>query len=168
MLGKLLVENGVLKKERFVLSHGDDSTYYFDVKSICADPKLLARIVDEISPKVKAGAVAGMELGAVPLVVATSQRLSVPYIILRKGGRDHGLGSRFIGNLQGVKRADIVEDVVTTGRSVVESATLLREHGISVDRAISVIDREAGGRELLEENGIALVSLLMAHDLLRA
>ena len=71
-----------------------------------------------------------------------------------------------IGNLREGMNVDIIEDVVTTGGSVLRAVKLLRESGLKVSRVITVIDREEGGKELLEKEGVDLISLLKIKDIL--
>nr|MDA8142956.1 orotate phosphoribosyltransferase [Thermoplasmatales archaeon] len=65
----------------------------------------------------------------------------------------------------GEEDIDIIEDVVTTGNSILKAVNYLRENGARVSRAFCVVDREEGGKELLRENGVDLRSILTISEL---
>ena len=165
MLKDLLINEGAVKKGHFVLTSGKESECYADIKDACAQPEILREIVAEVSGKIKADSVAGVELGAVPIVVAVAYSKSIPYYIIRKESK-HGMKKLLIGSVRKDTEVDIIEDVVTTGGSVMRAVELLRKEGMKVNRVIAVIDREEGGKELLRENGVEFISLLKIKDIL--
>ena len=71
-----------------------------------------------------------------------------------------------VGNIEKGMTIDIIEDVVTTGGSVLRAVNILREAGLKVNRVITVVDRENGGKELLSKNGIELISLMRISELM--
>ncbi len=158
-LARLLLSRGAIKYGDFVLPFGNRTTYFVDVKEVSTDPWFLETVATEISKEVREKVIAGIELGAVPLLVATSIKLKVPYIIVRKK-HEHGTKEILIGKLERGTRIDIIDDVVSTGGSILLTAKILREGGAVVSRAIAVVDREEGGAELLKKNGIELVALI--------
>ncbi len=150
-----LLRVGAIKFGDFVLTSGKRSTYYVDIKEAATDPSLLRKIASEFSGMIRSSKIAGMELGAVPLIVATALQMSIPYIIVRKE-RSHGTMSLLVGKFEKGEEIDVIEDVVTTGNSVLKAVNTLRENGAVVKRAYCVVDREEGGSDLLKENGIDL------------
>lgn len=166
-LERILVEKGGIKFGHFTLTSGKESDYYVDMKEVMTDPADLRKFSEYIGSLVKSEAVAGVELGAVPLIVAVSMVKSVPYIIVRKE-RSHGTKSLLIGKIRNGMHIDLIEDVVTTGNSVLKAVTLLRENGVVVDRCICVVDREEGGSQLLQENGVELVPVLKISSIRRS
>ena len=158
-LAGLLLDNGAIKYGEFVLPFGNKTTYFVDVKEVSTDPKFLEAVAAELSNEVKAKTIAGIELGAVPLLVATSIKLQIPYIIVRKR-HEHGTRELLIGKLEKGAEVDVIDDVVSTGGSILLTAKLLRDRGAKVSRAIAVVDREEGGAELLRDNGIELIALI--------
>ena len=165
MLQELLIKYGAVKRGDFTLTSGQKSEYYVDIKDACARPEILREITGDIEKHLNGDAVAGVELGAVPLVVTLAYRRSVPYFIIRKGS-DHGMKKLIVGNIEKGMTIDIIEDVVTTGGSVLRAVNILREAGLKVNRVITVVDRENGGRELLNKNGIELISLIRISELM--
>ncbi len=166
MLSRDLIDLGAIKFGKFTLTSGAVSNYYVDIKEACTIPRVLEEVVDEISPHIEADMVAGVELGAVPLVVATSVRLKKPYVIIRKE-RSHGTKDLLVGTSVSGKTVDIIEDVVTTGGSVMKAINLLRERGARVGRVICVVDREEGGKTLLQGAGVELIPLLKISSLVK-
>src|SRR4030042_3392208 len=143
-----LKECGAIKFGRFVLTSGALSDYYIDIKKASTDPKILRLIAQEMSDHTKGyDMLAGMELGAVPLVVALSLETDIPYVIIRKEKREHGTGKQIEGGDVKGKSVLIAEDVTTSGGSVIKSVNILRENKAIVDKVIVVVDRERGTKE---------------------
>lgn len=162
-----LVAYGAIRFGDFTLTSGQRSHYYVDVKAAATRPDLLRRMTGALAPHVEGhDRIAGMELGAVPLVVALALETDVPYVILRKEARAHGTGRPVEGELGEGDRVLLVEDVVTTGSTLGRAVETLRRRGAVVEKAVCVVDREEGGAALLERTGVALVALVRARDLL--
>lgn len=164
-IADLLIETGAIRFGRFILTSGKESDYYVDVKNALTDPASLKFVAGRISELIESDRVAGVELGAVPLIVAVSMLTGKSYIIIRKE-RKHGTKSLLIGEATEGTTVDLVEDVVTTGNSVLKAVEYLRELGCTVNRCICVVDREQGGSRLLEEHGIKLLPLLRISTVL--
>ena len=163
-LRKKLLELGAVKFGEFVLTSGKKSDYYVDIKDAATDPHVVEAIGEIFSKMVAAKVIAGMELGAVPLLVSTSLSGKIRYVIIRKE-RKHGTGKLNIGEIVPDERVDIIEDVVTTGNSVLKAVNFIRESGGIATRAYCVVDREEGGKELLSENGVELHPIFRISEL---
>ena len=164
MLKDVLINSGAIKIGDFVLTSGKKSSYYVDIKEAATDPKVLNAISVEISKNITAQKIAGMELGAVPLVVSVSLLRTIPYVILRKE-RSHGTKKLTVGKIGVGEVIDMIEDVVTTGNSLMKAINIVRDNGGVVRRAVCVVDRMDGGSELMRENGVELIPLLKISDL---
>lgn len=165
----LLLETGALKFGEFTLTSGQKSPYYVDVKLASTKPQALRELARGLAPFARGhDLLAGMELGAVPLVAATALETGLPYVILRKKPKEHGTGQRIEGHFKPGQRVLLLEDVATTGKTMVESIGILRGAGLVLEHAASVVDREQGGAEALKAQGVALHSLVKAADLLKA
>lgn len=165
----LLLETGALKFGDFTLTSGARSPYYVDVKLASTKPHALRALAEALAPHARGhDLLAGMELGAVPLVVAVALQSGLPCVILRKKPREHGTGQRIEGAFRPGQRVLLVEDVATTGTTMLESLALLREAGLLVERAACVVDREEGAGPALAAQGVELRSLVKAAELLRA
>ena len=151
----------------FELAHGGTSEYYVDKYRFETDPTCLGAIADAFADRLDSdthlGAVA---LGGVPLAAATSVRAGLPYVIVRKERKEYGTGNRIEGELPADSSVVVLEDIVTTGTSVLEAVEALRTAGATVERVLVVVDREEGGRETIEEAGVTMESLVTAGELL--
>ena len=151
----------------FELSHGGTSEYYVDKYLFETDPDCLETIADAFAERVDADdKLGGVALGGVPLAAATSVAAGVPYVIARKQRKEYGTGNLIEGRLEEGEEVVVLEDIVTTGTSLVDAIEALREAGATVDRALVVVDREEGGRENVEDAGVEMESLVTASELL--
>jgi orotate phosphoribosyltransferase len=150
----------------FELSHGGTSDYYVDKYLFETDPHCLELVADAFAERVGEAKLAGVALGAVPLVAVTSVRTGNPYVIARKQAKGYGTGNRIEGRLAEGEHVVVLEDVATTGQSALEAVEALREAGAVVERVVVVVDRQEGARELLAEHDVALEALVTAEDLL--
>jgi len=152
----------------FELSHGGTSDYYVDKYLFETDPDCLGLIADAFADRLAGtdAKLAGVALGAVPLVAVTADRLGRPYVIARKQAKEYGTGNRIEGRLEAGEEVVVLEDIATTGQSAVDAVEALREAGAVVDRVLVVVDREEGASALLADHDIELESLLTASELL--
>ncbi|MEM0493602.1 MAG: orotate phosphoribosyltransferase [Candidatus Thermoplasmatota archaeon] len=163
----MLKECGAVKFGSFVLTSGATSNYYIDIKKASTNPKILKRISKAMAVYTKGyDVIAGMELGAVPLAVALSLETDIPYVIIRKEKREHGTGRQIEGEDVTSKRVIIVEDVTTSGGSVLKTISILRENKALVERVVSVVDRESGAKEKIEGLNVEFIPLISVHDIL--
>ena len=150
----------------FELAHGGTSDYYVDKYLFETDPECLRLIAEAFAERVGDAKLAGVALGAVPLVAATSVETGNPYVIARKAAKEYGTGTRIEGRLEAGEEVVVLEDIATTGTSAIEAVEALREAGAVVSRLLVVVDREEGARENLAEHDVELEALLTASDLL--
>ncbi len=151
----------------FELAQGGTSSYYVDKYLFETDPRCLELVAEAFSERIDADTkLGGVALGGVPLAAATSVVAGVPYVIARKQRKDHGTGNLIEGRLEPGDPVVVVEDIVTTGASVLDAVDALREAGATVERALVVVDREEGGREAIEAAGVDLEALVTASELL--
>ena len=161
------LRDAALLEGDFVLSSGKRSSFYVDKYLFSTEPDLLRDLADAISERLPAGVerLAGVELGAVPLVVATALATGLPYVIVRKCAKEHGssAGRKIEGNLEYGERVALIEDVVTTGTQAVRAARNLAKAGAEVVTIVAVLDRrEAPEAEL---GGFPFQALLRIEDL---
>ncbi|MFW5937581.1 MAG: orotate phosphoribosyltransferase [Halanaeroarchaeum sp.] len=152
----------------FELSHGGTSDYYVDKYLFETDPHCLSLIAEAFAERVGETTLAGVALGAVPLVAATSVETGNPYVIARKQQKEYGTGNLIEGRLEQGEEVVVLEDIATTGKSALDAVEALREAGAVVDRVVVVVDRQEGAAELLAEHDVELEALLTAEDLLAA
>jgi orotate phosphoribosyltransferase len=165
-LGRELVRAALLEGD-FVLSSGRRSRYYFDKYLFETDPRLLGAIAEHLASLLPDDTqrLAGPELGAVALAAAVSLRAGLPFVIVRRAGKEYGTARAIEGRLQAGERLTLVEDVLTTGSQAVQAAERLREAGAEVRVALAVVDREEGAAELLAAAHLELRALFRRTEL---
>ncbi|HKS59773.1 MAG TPA: orotate phosphoribosyltransferase [Thermoplasmata archaeon] len=163
---RILLECRAVEFGEFTLASGARSDVYVNIKRAWTDPQRLRLIARALADRVGGvRCLAGMELGAVPLVVATSLETGLPYVVVRKEVKGHGTQRRFEGEIPPGATILLIEDVTTTGGSVLESVGVLRRAGGVVERALAVVDRASGARERLAAEGVALEWLTTLPEL---
>jgi len=162
----LLTETDAVKFGNFELSHGGTSSYYVDKYVFETDPDCLSAIADAFADRIDDETLAGVALGAVPLVAVTSVTAGNPSVIVRKEAKEYGTGNQIEGSIREGEEVVVLEDIATTGSSALDAVEALREAGAVVNRVLVVVDREEGARENLADHGIELESLLTASELL--
>lgn len=165
MLKQMLKDMKVVQTGDFLLASGKRSNYFVNIKRASTDPRVLREIGKAMAPHVGGAKIAGMALGAVPLAVAVALETNMPFVMVRKEPKDHGTKELIEGEVNPGDKFVIVEDVATTGGSTLKVVNALREKGANVGKAVVVVDREEGAREMLTEHGIELVSIFKAKDL---
>jgi len=157
-------------KGSFVLRSGATATEYFDKYLFEADPVLLREIATHMLPLLPgdADALAGLELGGVPLAVMLSQLSGLPLLSVRKKAKEYGTRRLAEGGEVAGRRLVVIEDVVTSGGQVVASTEDLRALGAEIDTALCVIDRQAGGPAALRGAGVGLRALYTMAELKEA
>ena len=161
-----LRDANAVKFGEFELSHGGTSDYYVDKYLFETDPGCLRLIASAFADRLGDDTLAGVALGAVPLVAVTSAETDTPYVIVRKKAKEYGTGNRIEGQLADGESVVVLEDIATTGRSALDAVEALREAGATVERVLVVVDRDEGARELLADAGVELEPLVTAEDLL--
>jgi orotate phosphoribosyltransferase len=165
-VGRLLLDAGAVRFGDFTLTSGEKSDTYVDVKKAWTDPARLSLLAEALAAR--AGTedrLAGMELGAVPLVVSVALRTGLPYAVLRKAAKEHGTRQAFEGEIPAGSKVLLIEDVTTTGGSTVRSVEIVRAAGGIVDRALVVVDREVGAAAKLAAVGVRLEALVTLSEL---
>ncbi|MBW4539158.1 MAG: orotate phosphoribosyltransferase [Myxacorys chilensis ATA2-1-KO14] len=159
----------------FLLSSGQRSTYYINGKQVTLHPQGalgVGRILLTLVPE-DAIAVAGLTLGADPIVTATSvvaayEARSLTALIVRKEAKGHGTQAYIEGpTLPEGSRVVVLEDVVTTGQSAMKAVERLHEAGYQVDQVISLVDRQQGGAEFYQQQGLKFQAVFTIEDMQR-
>ncbi len=172
-LAKLLMQKSYLAGD-VTLTSGHKSTYYFDCKQTALHPEgcyLLGKILlDTIASE--AQGVGGMTLGADPLVSAVTltsyiENRALPGFIIRKTPKGHGTKNYLEGmaNFSSGQKVAILEDVVTTGGTLLQACQRVKEAGLEIAQIICVLDREEGGGENLNSHNYKLQSLFTKQKL---
>ncbi len=164
----MLKETGAVKFGDFTLSSGRKSKYYVDKYVFETNPVCLEAIGERIAELIPAGTarLAGIEIGSIPLAAIASVKSGMPFVIVRKEKKGYGT-DRLIEGVHGEgEKVLVIEDVVTTAGGALGAVRTLRAAGLVVDSIVCVVDREEGGRENLEREGVRVISLVRASELL--
>ncbi len=154
----------------FLLRSGVVSNEYFDKYLFESDPALLRDIAEAMLPLIPndAEALAGLEMGGIPIATMLSQLTGLPAMFVRKKAKEYGTCKLAEGrNVEGC-RIVVVEDVITSGGQIILSANDLRKLGADIRGVVGVIDREAGGVEKLKAENLELRALFTMTELKRA
>jgi orotate phosphoribosyltransferase len=154
----------------FLLRSGATSNEYFDKYLFEADPKLLKDIAEAMVPLVPPGvdALAGLEMGGIPIATMLSQFTGLPVLFVRKKAKEYGTCKIAEGGQVKGRKLLIVEDVVTSGGAILDAAKALREEGAILSQVVCVIDRESGGPANLTKVELNLKPLVTMSELKKA
>ena len=166
-----LLKKFAYKKGEFKLSSGKTSEHYVNCKPVTLTGRGLTLSSLLMLKEVETPAVGGLTLGADPLVsgvslVSALDGRMVNGLIVRKEAKGHGTGAWIEGPVlpEGTK-VTVLEDVVTTGGSAIKAAEKLRDAGYVVDKIVSIVDRQEGGKDAMLEAGLELKSLFSLEEL---
>ena len=184
----MLIKENIVKiknkdEEPFTLKSGKKSRLFIDIKEASLNPEILDKIVDDIiiyphSPamfdickrekqyreKQNEWCIIGsVAIGAVPIASVLSVKTGINQVIVRSEKHDRGTQSQVIGNCNG-KIVLLIEDVATSGGSIVSAVRAIREVGGICNDCIVVVDRQEGAERHCLDNGIHLISLLKKSD----
>ncbi len=157
----------------FVLSSGQRSSYYINGKQVTLHPEgalAIGRILlSQLAMDTQA--VAGLTLGADPIVTAVSvvsayQNRPIPGLIVRKEPKGHGTKAYIEGpSLPAGSLVVVLEDVVTTGQSAMRAVERLKQAGYSVNQVMALVDRLQGGSELYQSAGLKFQSVFSIQEI---
>jgi orotate phosphoribosyltransferase len=154
-------------KGEFRLRSGQISNEYFDKYLFECQPAILKPIAEEMSKMVPFGidVLAGLEMGGIPVATMLSHVTGIPAAFVRKKQKEYGTCKLAEGAEVHNKKILVIEDVVTSGGQIIDSAKKLRNFGAVITTVLCVIDRESGGKENLEQNGLSLLPLFRMSEL---
>ena len=167
----LMLKEKAYRKGEFKLSSGKTSEHYVNCKPVTLTGRGLTLISVMMLDYVETPVVAGLTLGADPLVsgVAVCSALDkklIDALIVRKEPKGHGTGAWIEGpEFPKGTKVTVLEDVVTTGGSSIKAVEKLRDAGYVVDRIVTIVDRKEGGEDAIKEAGLELRSLFTIDDL---
>ncbi|MDJ0576069.1 MAG: orotate phosphoribosyltransferase [Xenococcaceae cyanobacterium MO_234.B1] len=163
------------KEGDFTLSSGARSTYYINGKQVTLRAEgalVIGRLIWQMLPE-NTEAVAGLTLGADPIVSAVSiisalENKPIPALIIRKKSKGHGTKAYIEGpSLNPSAKVVVLEDVVTTGKSALLAVERLQAAGYQVAEIIALVDRQQGGRELYQSQGLKFQAIFDITQLQR-
>ncbi|MGQ9478748.1 MAG: orotate phosphoribosyltransferase [Thermoproteota archaeon] len=166
-LVKKIYAAGAFKTGEFRLTSGLPSPYYVDLRILISRPKIFSRLVDSYIWKIRGikkafDVIAGVETAGISVATLLSYKMCKPMVYVRSTEKTHGTRKRVEGELSRGDKVIIVDDVLTTGGSIMEAASGIRESGGEVVYAIVFLDRLQNGAFKLREIGIEAYSVIDA------
>ncbi len=169
-------KDAVSQGEEITLSSGKKSNLYVDSKMVTLSPKgayLTTMVLTDVLKDVDFDAIGGMTIGADPIVGAfaalsyNTQNRDKSTFIIRKEPKKHGKQKYIEGPLKPKSKVVIIDDVTTTGESILKSIDVIKKHtDCEIVKIVSLVDRLEGAREELKKHGYVLESIFTKHDLL--
>jgi len=178
-LKEMLIKENIVKiknkdEEPFTLKSGKKSRLFIDIKEASLNPEILDKIKWEFfkiygfntDPEglfMKYERIGSVAIGGIPVATIISYFSKVPQIIVRSEKHDRGTQSQIIGNCKD-KRVLLIEDVATSGGSIVSAVKAIRDAGGVCNECLVIVDRQEGAFQNCKDNKIKLLSLLKKSD----
>ncbi|KAB0793731.1 hypothetical protein PPYR_13351 [Photinus pyralis] len=166
-----LYKIGAVKIGEFITKMNIPTPIYIDLRLIVSFPKLIELVSDIMVEYLKRmpqfDIICGVPYAALPLASALSSKLNIPMVMRRKEAKSYGMRKMIEGVYKKGDRCLIIEDVVTSGSSILETFRDLKEVGIECSHTLILMDRQQGGTSNLIKEGITMHSLLDMTHLLK-
>lgn len=149
-----LYQIGAIQFGEFELKSGQLSSVYMNLRKIISYPTLLRTISATMwsaTNNQSFDLVCGVPYTALPIATSLSLEHHIPMIMRRKEKKDYGTKQSIEGEFHAGQKVLVIEDVITTGGSIIETTSELEQHGLIIEDVVALIDREQGGKETLEK-----------------
>lgn len=172
-LRRIIKTRSLMTGGEFTLASGKQSGFFFDMKQTMLDPEGISLIAELVFDRVRSDPevklVGGIELGAVPIIVAVVRESQLAFqpvsgFIVRKEKKGHGTDNAVEGILEPDSPVILFEDVTTTGGSITKAITAARAKGCTVKKVITLVDRLEGARDNLAKLGVTLDAIFTRQD----
>lgn len=165
-----LNESKSFQKGKFTLSSGKESDYYIDLRKIPSNMNLFKELtelaINEINEKeFDSEMICGIATGGLVFATSIATKLNMPLIYYRQTQKDYGLKKSIEGNMADKVKILIIDDVSTTGSSIIKAAEILRDKNLIVENALVIFDRLEEASNNLSNNNIKLHSLFNIKDI---
>jgi orotate phosphoribosyltransferase len=174
-MANILFKIDAIKFGVFKLTSGKASPYYVDLRVIPSFPDAFREICESYAQYINTqiglknfDRIAAIPLAGIPFASQIAYNLKKPFLYVRKGIRLHGRERRVEGILSSGDKVLLIDDLLTTGLTLKKAANAVRAEGGIVTEAVVFLDREEGGRDLLEKNRIKLHALLKISEIANA
>ena len=166
---KGLFEVGCVKFGNFTLASGKQSPVYLDLRRLVSYPEVLDLAVEayiDTLIKLDYDFLAGVPYAALPIASIAASKLRRPMVYPRKEAKQHGTGQLVEGVFEQGQRAVMVEDVITSGGSLLTTRDALQGVGLAAYQAVVLVDREQGGVNALAQQGLQVYPVIKFSDIL--
>ena len=161
---------GAIKFGSFTLKSGLTSPFYFDLRDMISFPYILEGIADLLVERIKDmefDVLTGIPYTALPIASLVASKLQKPLVYMRKEEKAYGTGNNVIGKFEKGAKCLVIDDLITTGASKIETAENYKKEGIVIKDFVVVIDRSLNGTEELAKDGYKLHSLITLDDIVQ-
>ncbi|TWP30869.1 orotate phosphoribosyltransferase [Apibacter muscae] len=162
-------ELGIIKFGEFTLKSGIQSPFYIDLRPLASSPSLLKELSELLLEEIQEPnyqLICGVPYAALPMATAMSLKSEIPLIIKRKENKGYGTKKMLEGIFTVGQTCLLVEDVITSGKSLFETIEEVEREGLKVKDIVVVLDREQGGIELLNEKGYKVHKLFSIQNVI--
>jgi uridine monophosphate synthetase len=163
-----LYDIGCILFGNFVQASGATFPYYIDLRKIISNPQVFHQVLNayaDILKDLSFDRIAGIPYGSLPTATGLSLRLNHPMIFPRKEVKAHGTRRVVEGNFHPGETIVVVDDILISGKSVMEGAAKLKSVGLKVDDIVVFMDHEQGVKDRLRENGYQAHSVLTISEI---
>jgi uridine monophosphate synthetase len=163
-----LYDIGCILFGSFVQASGATFPYYIDLRKIISNPQIFHQIISAYADILKVlnfDRIAGIPYGSLPTATGLSLRLNYPMIFPRKEVKAHGTRRVIEGNFHPGETVVVVDDILISGKSVMEGAQKLQSAGLKVDDIVVFMDHEQGVKDKLKDNGYRAHSVLTISEI---
>ena len=158
-----LISLGCFKQGDFTLKSGKKSDYYLDLRCLVSHPPVLRKLVIKIRSRIgKTDKICGLPYAGIPYASALSTLYNQPMILLRKEKKEYGTKKMIEGDFVKGEELIIIDDILTTGKSILESLEHFKD--FKIKKIVVIVDRQEGGRETLEAMGFQVESIFTLQD----
>ncbi|PWU14820.1 MAG: orotate phosphoribosyltransferase [Chlamydiae bacterium] len=160
---------GSIQFGHFVLKNGIISPIYIDLRRVISFPKMVKEIRDalwQLASDLEFSLICGVPYTALPLATAISLEYHVPMLMRRKEIKKHGTKSSIESIFNKKQLCLVIEDVITTGKSILETVIPLQNLGVVVKDICVVLNREQTGNKTTQEHGLSVHSLISIYEVL--
>jgi orotate phosphoribosyltransferase len=168
-LALALYEIEAVKFGRFTLHSGKQSPIYVDLRVLVSYPevlRLMAQAYTAVLQTLTFDILGAYPYAGLPIGVAVSLEMNRPLIYPRKQAKSYGTGKQVEGVWQVGDTAVVLEDLITSGKSIIEASAALKAAGLQVHEAVVLVDRQQGGIAELTQHGITVHPIMTLSDLL--
>jgi orotate phosphoribosyltransferase len=160
---------GAIQFGRFRLHSGKESKIYIDLRVLVSYPDALRQATAAYRAVIQPLAydlLAATPLAGLPIGTALCLELNKPLIYPRKTAKSYGTGKNIEGRWSIGQTVLVVDDLITSGESILETIATVKSAGMKVNEAVVLIDRRQGGREMLENQGYRVHAVLTLNQVL--
>ncbi|MEM8857419.1 MAG: orotate phosphoribosyltransferase [Chloroflexota bacterium] len=168
-LAVALFDTGAIKFGNFTLHSGKKSPIYIDLRIVVTYPDLLRKIAKAYASVLNAkefDVLSAYPYAGLPLGVAVSLEMDKPLIYPRKEMKNYGTGKSIEGIFSVGQKTILIEDLITSGKSIAEAAAILKAAGLQCNESVVLIDRQQGGIQQLAESGIKVTPIVTLSKVL--